>query len=68
MSQPASSSRLTVAVIVRDAADLLETSLQSIRSIADEIVVADTGSTDATIDVAKRFGAKVVEREWQDDF
>lgn len=68
MSQPASSSRLTVAVIVRDAADLLETSLQSIRSIADEIVVADTGSTDATIDVAKRFGAKVVECEWQDDF
>jgi len=68
MSQPAESARLTVAMIVRDAEDLLRDSLESIRSIADEIVIADTGSADKTIDVAKTFAAKVVEREWQDDF
>lgn len=68
MTQPARSTRLTVAMIVRDAEDLLRDSLESIESIADEIVIADTGSADKTIDVAKDFGAKVVEREWSDDF
>lgn len=68
MSQPARSTRLTVAMIVRDAADLLRDSLESIQSIADEIVVADTGSADTTVDVAQSLGAKVVECEWQDDF
>ncbi len=68
MSQPAKSTRLTVAMIVRDAEDLLRDSLESIESIADEIVIADTGSADKTIDVANEFGAKVVEREWSDDF
>ena len=68
MSQPARSTRLTVAMIVRDAADLLRESLESIRTIADEIVITDTGSSDTTLDVAKSFGATVVECEWKDDF
>ncbi|MBI2479615.1 MAG: glycosyltransferase [Planctomycetia bacterium] len=68
MSQPARSTRLTVAMIVRDAAELLRVSLESIEAIADEIVIADTGSVDTTIDVAKQLNAKVVECEWKDDF
>ncbi|HUG70162.1 MAG TPA: glycosyltransferase [Pirellulaceae bacterium] len=68
MTQPARSTRLTVAMIVRDAADLLRDSLESIQSIADEIVIADTGSADSTIDVARSRGAKVIECEWKDDF
>ena len=42
--------------------------LESVRAIADEIVVADTGSTDATVDVARWFGAVVVSVPWEDDF
>ena len=68
MSQPARSTRLTVAMIVRDAADLLRDSIESVQSIADEIVIADTGSADSTLDVARSHGAKVVECEWKDDF
>ena len=33
-----------------------------------EIVVVDTGSTDDTVKVAKKFGAKVFFETWQDDF
>jgi tetratricopeptide (TPR) repeat protein len=60
--------RLTVAMIVRDAADVLADSLDSVRAIADEIVVMDTGSCDETITIA-RHGADVVDQiEWQDSF
>lgn len=68
MSQQARSTRLTVAMIVRDGANLLRDSLESVESIADEIVIVDTGSADTSIDVAKSFGATVVECEWKDDF
>ncbi|MGO9481121.1 MAG: glycosyltransferase [Candidatus Kryptoniota bacterium] len=42
--------------------------LQSVEGIADEIVIVDTGSTDSTIEIAKRFGAKIFHHGWHDDF
>jgi tetratricopeptide (TPR) repeat protein len=62
------STRLTVAVIVRDAAEALRETLASIQEIADEIVLVDTGSADETIDVARSFNASVFAWEWRDDF
>ncbi|MBI3879875.1 MAG: glycosyltransferase family 2 protein [Verrucomicrobia bacterium] len=38
--------------------------LRSVRDLADEIVVVDSGSTDATVPTAQRFGARVVARDW----
>src|SRR4051794_12018490 len=60
--------RLSVAILVRDAAERLAATLASMQGLADEIVVADTGSTDATLDVARRYAAKIVELPWVDDF
>src|SRR5688572_19773876 len=60
--------RLTVAMIVRNAAGGVQETLDSIREIADEIVVLDTGSTDDTIPLAQRCGATVHRRPWEDDF
>ncbi len=60
--------RLSVAMIARDAQDTIAQSLASIRSIADEVVVVDTGSTDATRALATTAGAQVFERPWDDDF
>ena len=34
----------------------------------DEINVVDTGSTDRTVEIARSFGAKVISREWRNDF
>jgi tetratricopeptide (TPR) repeat protein len=55
-------------MIVKNESALLDRCLASIREAADEIVVADTGSTDATPDIARKWGAKVVSAPWQDDF
>ncbi|MHC4177407.1 MAG: tetratricopeptide repeat-containing glycosyltransferase family 2 protein [Planctomycetota bacterium] len=60
--------RLSVAIIVRDEQPLLAASIESVRPIADEIVVLDTGSTDRTVAVAEQLGAVVGRAAWNDDF
>lgn len=59
---------LSVVMIVRDEAECLAACLESIQSIAREIVVGDTGSTDATREVAAQFGAQVWPVPWREDF
>ncbi len=54
---PSGQRRLSVALIVRDAAAILAETLASVQALADEIVVLDTGSTDDTIALARQFGA-----------
>ncbi len=66
--QPEKQRRLAVAMIVRNAAELLPETVVSIRGIADEIVVLDTGSTDDTVSVAQRLGARVVHKAWEESF
>jgi glycosyltransferase involved in cell wall biosynthesis len=55
-------------MIVRNAAELLPACLESVRGVVDEIVVADTGSSDETIATATRLGAQVISIPWTDDF
>ncbi len=60
--------RLSVAMIVRDEQDVLAESIESIRKIAEEIVVLDTGSTDRTPELATQLGATVHHVPWENDF
>lgn len=55
-------------MIVRDGASTLARCLQSVRSVVDEIIVADTGSSDMTLEIARNFGASVFSIPWEDDF
>jgi len=61
-------SRIALSMIVRDAAATLGTCLDSVRGVVDEIVIADTGSTDATMKIARESGARVIEIPWNNDF
>ena len=54
---------LSAVLITRNAAALLEPCLESV-AFADEIVVVDSGSTDATAEIAQRRGARIVQKEW----
>ncbi len=62
------SPRLSVAMIVRDEEAVLAESIRSVESIADEIVVLDTGSVDNTVALARQLGAIVQQAPWTDDF
>jgi tetratricopeptide (TPR) repeat protein len=55
-------------MVVRDAAATIEATLDSVRPIADEIVVADTGSSDRTIEIARAGADILVQIEWQDSY
>jgi tetratricopeptide (TPR) repeat protein len=55
-------------MIVKNEAALLQRCLLSIKPVADEIIVVDTGSTDGTQDIALSLGAKVFSSPWQNDF
>ncbi len=59
---------LSLCLIARDEERFLAGCLESARGCVDEIVVVDTGSRDATREIARSFGARLVERPWDDDF
>ena len=50
---------LSVIVITRNEAHNLHDCLQSVQGLANEIVVIDSNSTDATCDIARQLGAMV---------
>lgn len=61
-------STTTLCLIVRNEEANLPACLESVRGLFTEAVIVDTGSTDGTVNVAKRFGARVYRRPWCDDF
>jgi tetratricopeptide (TPR) repeat protein len=60
--------RLSVCMIVKNEERFLGQCLASVRDIADELIVIDTGSTDRTIEIAREHGAQVGHFEWCNDF
>ncbi len=55
-------------MIVRDEAERLERCLRSVAGFVDEMVVVDTGSSDATAAIAADCGASVHHFDWPGDF
>jgi hypothetical protein len=60
--------RVALVMIARNEAPRIVRALASARNCVDELVVLDTGSTDATIALARSAGARVGHFEWCDDF
>lgn len=60
--------RLSLAMIVKNESAHLGHCLASVKGLVDEMVVADTGSTDDTRAIALAHGARVIEVPWTEDF
>ena len=60
--------KINLVMIVKNEERSLEQCLEQARGLVNEIVIADTGSTDRSVEIARKYGAKVWEYEWKDDF
>ena len=61
-------SKITLSMIVKNEERYLRDCLESVKDIVDEIILVDTGSTDSTISIAKKYGASVYSFGWVNDF
>lgn len=59
---------ISLCMIVKNEALTLAECLESVKGIADEIIIVDTGSTDKTKEIAQRYTDKIYDFEWIDDF
>lgn len=55
-------------MIAKNEEKWLEQCLNSVKEIVEEIIIVDTGSTDKTKEIARKFDAKIIDFEWIDDF
>jgi glycosyltransferase involved in cell wall biosynthesis len=60
--------RFSACWIVKNEAENLRASIESVKDCAEEMIVVDTGSTDDTVRVAEECGARVEHFKWIDDF
>jgi tetratricopeptide (TPR) repeat protein len=68
LPEPPRHLRLSVCLITKNEERFLGQCLESVRELASQIVVVDTGSTDSTRDIATRHGAEVHAFDWCEDF
>ena len=54
---------LSVIILTRNEEKHISRALTSV-PFASEVLVVDSGSKDGTLNIARKFGARVVEKEW----
>jgi glycosyltransferase involved in cell wall biosynthesis len=55
---------LSVTIVAQDEQRTIAAVLNSITSIADEVIFIDSGSTDRTVEIAKSFGVRFYHQDW----
>ena len=55
---------LSVVIITKNEAHIIGTTLQSLQGLTDDFIIVDSGSTDATIEICKKFNATIIETTW----
>jgi glycosyltransferase involved in cell wall biosynthesis len=57
--------KLSVGLITCNEEKDLPRTLEAVKEIADEIVIVDNGSTDRTLEIAQKYGARVYTEDWK---
>ncbi len=59
---------ISCCMITRDEEDFIVDAVESVRNLADEVVIIDTGSSDRTVELARECGARVYRKDWDNSF
>lgn len=59
---------ISLCMIVKNEEDTLARCLQTVEDLVDEFIIVDTGSTDQTKEIARKYTDKVYDFAWIDDF
>jgi GT2 family glycosyltransferase len=59
---------LSLCMIVKNEAVNLGSCLRSVRGLVREVIVVDTGSSDGTQELARAYGARLIQTVWENDF
>ena len=59
---------ISLCMIVKNEEDWVVGAVESVRSIVDEVIIVDTGSTDSTLSRVQALGAKILKAQWKDSF
>lgn len=59
---------LTAVILTKNEEENIVGAIKNAFCIADTVIIVDSGSTDATVELAKENGAKVIYRAWDNDF
>src|ERR1700704_131764 len=58
------SSQVSVIIPCKNERENIRACIISARQVADEVLVADSGSTDGTLEIARELGCRIIEREY----
>src|SRR6516162_3345651 len=59
---------ISLCMIVKNEEDWIVGAVESVRSIVNEVIIVDTGSTDSTLGRIAAIGAKILKLRWKDSF
>ncbi|MEM5011161.1 glycosyltransferase [Niallia taxi] len=60
--------RVSLCMIVKNEENVLERCLASVAHLVDEVIIVDTGSTDRTREIARKYTSTIFSFEWINDF
>lgn len=61
-------SNISLCMIVKNEERCLERCLESVKGVVSEIIIVDTGSTDRTVEIARKYTDKIYYFEWTNNF
>jgi len=67
-ARPVTGMTLSLVMIVKDEQEMLPGCLEAVKDAVDEMIVVDTGSSDRTVEIARSFGATVIDFPWNGSF
>ena len=64
--------KLSISLLVSNSIDTIEKCMESLKPILEqvdsELIIVDTGGSDGSIDIAKRYATRIIPFKWCDDF